>query len=45
MNTMNIINKILEFFAKDKNEFRNKLNEKESLKNAGVLVSADVVIF
>ena len=35
MNTMNIINKILEFFAKDKNEFRNKLNEKESLKKCG----------
>jgi hypothetical protein len=32
---MNIINKIREFFAKDKKEFRNRLNEKESLKNCG----------
>lgn len=32
---MNLLNKIREFFAKDKKEFRNKLNQKESLKYCG----------
>ena len=32
---MDVLNKIREFFAKDKKEFRNKLNEKESLKKCG----------
>ena len=32
---MNLLNKIREFFAKDKKEFRNKLNQEESLKYCG----------
>ena len=32
---MNLLNKIREFFTKDKKEFRNKLNQEESLKTCG----------